>query len=280
MGSLTDYAENALVKHITTDTAYTPAATVYLALCTADPTDAATVTAGGVYNGSANVEVANAGAYVRKAITFSAAASRRVTASANVTFDAATAGWGAITHWAIVTSATYGSGNVLAHGALAETKTIVTNNIPTISAASIYVEITASTGLTNYAANGFLDRMFRNQAFTVSANYIAAVTATPTDASTGSSITEPSGNNYSRLQVNPNAGSAPKWKAISSNSAVNDGTWSMPTPSGSWGTVTHVVGVDASTAGNALFYGDIADQVLGTSDILQWLDSQFVLSQS
>ncbi len=39
MGSLSDYAENELLDHLF-NAAYSPVATVYLALCTADPTDA------------------------------------------------------------------------------------------------------------------------------------------------------------------------------------------------------------------------------------------------
>ena len=187
MGSLTDYAEGAALKHLSTETAYTPAATIYLALATADPTDAAT--------GASMNEVANSGSYARTAITFGAASSRRVTQNATVTFPAATGSWGTVTHWAIVTSGTYGSGNVLAAGAFGTSKSIVSGNTPSVASGEVYVEITASTGLSNYFANGFLDRMFRNQALTISANYVALVTATPTDSSTGSTTTETSANN-------------------------------------------------------------------------------------
>jgi hypothetical protein len=69
MSSFTDYAENALVRHIIGEQAFTPTATVYLALCTASPTDAATIN-NGVYNGSSVVEVPSANGYVRQAITF------------------------------------------------------------------------------------------------------------------------------------------------------------------------------------------------------------------
>ena len=41
MGSLSDYAELELLDHVF-NAAYSPVATVYLALCTADPTDAGT----------------------------------------------------------------------------------------------------------------------------------------------------------------------------------------------------------------------------------------------
>lgn len=264
MGTLSDYAENALLKHISTEAAYSPAATIYLALCTADPTDAAT--------GASMNEAANANSYARTAITFGAAASRRVTQSATVTFPTATGSWGTITHWAVVTSNTYGSGNVLAHGALNASQAIVNGNVPSVASGQAYVEITASTGLSNYFANGFLDRMFRNQAFTVSANYVALVTATPTDASTGSSITEPSGNNYSRKQINTAGGASPAWSAVTGTTPTtlaNNQVATFATPSGSWGAITYWVLCDASTTGNALAYAAVTTQTPISGDTVQ-----------
>ena len=63
MGSLSDFAELELLDHIF-NVAYTPAANLYLALCTADPTDSGT--------GAAMNECPNTGSYARKAITFDA----------------------------------------------------------------------------------------------------------------------------------------------------------------------------------------------------------------
>ena len=153
MGTLSDFAENAVVKHLTREAAYSPAATVYLALCTADPTDAAT--------GASMSEVADSNNYSRTAITFGAASSRRVTQSGTVTFAQASGSWGTVTHWAVVTSGTYGAGDVLASGALAVEKSVVNGNTPSVASGEVWVEITASTGLSNYAANGLLDRMFQ-----------------------------------------------------------------------------------------------------------------------
>src|SRR3990167_7674776 len=104
MGSLTDFSELELLDHVL-NVAYTPPATVYLALATADPTDAAT--------GAAMNEVPNSGSYARVAISFGAAASRRVTQDALVTFAQATGAWGTVTHWVVVDSGTYGAGNAL-----------------------------------------------------------------------------------------------------------------------------------------------------------------------
>lgn len=274
MGTLSDYSENALLNHLTTNAAYSPAATIYLALCTADPTDAGT--------GASMSEVANSGSYARTAITFGAASSRRVTQNADVTFPAATGSWGTVTHWAIVTSGTYGSGNMLAAGAFASSFAVVSGNTRTVASGQVYVEITASTGASNYFANGFLDRMFRNQALTISANYVGLATAIVIDANTGSTITEVSGGSYARVQINTNGGASPAWGTVASGSVINGAAVNFPTPTGSWGTITSGVICDASTAGNLLWYmNDLTDQSVGVeTSAIGFASSALVLSQT
>lgn len=112
MGSLSDYAENKLLDHIF-NAAYSPVETIYLCLCTADPTDAGT--------GASMNEYPDSQGYARKAITFGAAATRKVAQNADVTFPKSTGNYTApVTHWAICDSVTHGAGNMLAHGKLAE----------------------------------------------------------------------------------------------------------------------------------------------------------------
>lgn len=270
MGSLSNYAENALLNHLTTNSAYTSVATIYLALATADPTDAAT--------GASMNEVANSNNYSRKAIAFGAAASRRVTQSGTVTYDAASGSWGTITHWAIVDSATHGAGNILAYGALSESKAVISGNTPSVASGQVYVEITANTGLSNYAANGFLDRMFRNQAFTVSANYVSLHTATCSDSAAG---TEVSGGSYARKEVDSVGGVAPAWEAVSGGAVQNADVITLATATASWGTIVAMAIFDASTSGNMLWYdNDVVDQAVGTSDVVQFTAGALDLSQA
>jgi len=54
MGSLSNFGENALLNHLTRNSAYTPVATLYLALATANPNETAT--------GASMNEVPNSGA--------------------------------------------------------------------------------------------------------------------------------------------------------------------------------------------------------------------------
>lgn len=261
MGSLTNYAEVAFLKHICLEAAYSPATTIYLALCTADPTDAAT--------GASMNECANTGSYARTAITFAAAASRSVAQNADVDFPQATGSWGTVSHWAIVDTNTYGSGNVLAHGAFASSKAVGSGDTPSVASGEVTVSFNAGE-VSNYAANGFLDRMFRNQAFTVSATYLGLTTVIVTDGMTGSTITEPGSGAYAREQVNANGGAAPDWNLVTSGDPSyvdNNDDVTFTTATGDWGTITSVVMCDASSAGNLLMYdNDVTDKAVNNGD--------------
>src|SRR5688500_14042299 len=119
-------------------------------------------------------ETANSNGYARTATTSSAAPARRVTQSADISFPAATGNWASpITHWAVVDSATYGAGNVWAHGQFVSSFQPVTGNTPTIPTAlqEIYIQINASSGagLSDYAVHKLLDYFFRSQAFSSTA---------------------------------------------------------------------------------------------------------------
>lgn len=258
MGSITDYLEAELLDHVL-NAAYTPAATIYLALCTADPTDAAT--------GASMSEVANSGSYARTAITFGAASSRRVTQNADVTFPTASGAWGSLTHWAIVDTNTYGSGNVLAHGAFPYTKSIVSGNTPTVPSGDVYVEFSAGE-ISTFLANELLDHAFRNSAYSKPDTYIALVTAVSSDTALGTEVT---GGSYARVQVNPNGGSSPTWDVAASGIVDNTHTITFATATASWGTVVGVAIMDAASAGNLLFYDNaMADQEVGEDDTFEF----------
>lgn len=274
MGSLTNYGETALVKHIFNEEVYSPVASLYLALCTSSPGETAT--------GASMNECANSGNYARAVIAFSPAILRRVTQDGSVTFPLANGPWGLVSDWAIVDSGTYGAGNVLAYGAFAVAKSIVSGNTPNVPSEEIWVELTASTGLTTEAAEGFLDRMFRNQAFTIGATYIGLVTATMDDDSVLGNITEVSGNGYERKLVNAAGGADPAWEAVSGNSVQNAHAIDFATPSGPWGTVvgSFMTNVASGTSGIMLWYDNgITDQAVGVDDIVQYFAGALDFSQ-
>lgn len=243
MGTLTNYAELKIIDHLL-GTAYTPPSTIYVALCTADPGEAAT--------GASMSEVANSNGYARAAITFGAAASRVVTQSALLTMAQATGAYSA-THWALVDSATHGAGNALAYGALDQTISVVATDTPKIASGQIHVDFTAGF-ISTYAANKMLDLMFRNVAYTAPATYVTIVTTNSSDTAVG---TEPSGNGFARKLVNPNGGSSPTWDLASAGASSNTHTIVLGPPSGGgWGTPVGTAIMDASTSGNLLLYAN------------------------
>lgn len=265
MGSITNFLEVELLDHVC-NAAYTPATTIYLALATADPTDAAT--------GASMNEVANANAYARTAITFGAAASRAITQNADVDFPQASGGgWGTVTHWAIVTSGTYGSGDVLAHGAFNTSKAVNENDTPSVVSGEIVVTVAAGE-VSDYMANIMLDFAFRNQAWSAPATYVALCDATISDNNTGSTISEPSGGAYARKQVNINGGASPTWDlAVSGDPSYVDNTHAItfPQATASWGTIVAVAICDAATLGNMLFYDNgMTDKAVGIDDTAEF----------
>jgi len=261
MGSLSDFLELELLDHICNAT-YTPAATIYLALATADPTDAGT--------GASMNECADANAYARKAIAFAAASSRVVDQDGVVTFDQASGSWGTVTHWAILDSGTHGAGNMLAHGEFSESKAIVNGNTPSV--ASSEIDVTFSAGeISDHLADELLDHAFRNAAYTAPDTYVGLVTAVSADDDTGSTITEVSGGSYARVQVNVNGGASPTWDLAASGLVDNTHAISFTTATASWGTVVGVVICDAASAGNLLLYDNtMADQAVGNGDTVSF----------
>jgi hypothetical protein len=261
MGSLTDYAELELLDHVC-NASYSPVATLYLALATADPTDAAT--------GASMNECADANNYSRKAIAFNTASSRKVTQNGAVTYDQASGSWGTVTHWAITDNSGHGLGNVLAHGAFNESKAVVNGNTPSVADTEIEVEFSAGE-ISNFLALELLDHMFNNASYTSPDTYIALTTATVSDSDTGTSITEVSGGSYARVQVNVNGGSSPTWDVAAAGIVDNTHAIDFTTSTASWGTVTSVCVCSAATLGDLLFYDNtMADQLVGNGDTVSF----------
>lgn len=269
MGSLANYGENAWMGHLF-GSSYTAPATVYLALATSDPGEAAT--------GASMNEVANSNNYARKAITFAAASSRKVVQTGTVTFNQASGAWGTVTHWAIVDSATYGEGNVLAYGAFSASFSPVSGNTPSVASGQAQVEISASSGegFTTQLVHWMLDKMFRNETYAQPATYIALLDSAGADADTTitSAEKEVAGTDYARVLVNKVGGAAPKW-VVSGGAVDNVEDVTFPTVgAGGWSQVVGMAIVDSGTldAGNVLAYDNdqVVDQTPAAADIVKF----------
>ena len=106
----------------------------------------------------------------------------------------------------------------------------------------------------NYLENKVLDHVLKNTAYSQPAVlYVALFNNTSTNAATnleaGTLTDEVSGSGtaYDRKVV--------AFSAASSGSATTSGDVTFDVATNNWGTVTHAAVMDASTAGNVLFYG-------------------------
>ena len=127
MAAFTYFLSNAILNEAFRNVEFSQPTTVYAALFTTATDE----------NGN-GTEVTG-GAYARKSITFSAAASGSIVNSADITFATATASWGNITHFAIMTALTGGS--MMIQGQFPEAKTVSTGEVFTIKAGDIAIEV-------------------------------------------------------------------------------------------------------------------------------------------
>ena len=133
MSAASNYLELKVLDHVlkSPGSAYTAPTTLYLALFTANT---------GLETNSPSAEVSTVGtAYARQAVTFATAASGASSTNATVTFPAATANFGTITHVAVMDAST--AGNVLFHGAVTTSKTIETGDTFQVSSGNLTVSL-------------------------------------------------------------------------------------------------------------------------------------------
>ncbi len=251
MASISDYLELELLDHTLGNGAYVQP-TIYVALSTADPTEDGSGLAEPTYTAYARVAHA----------VWATAAARATSNTGSITFAQKDDGISeTISHYAIYDAIT--AGNMLAHGDFTTAKAIVVGNTPQIATGGLDVDWITG-GISTYLSNALLDHVFENTAYTVPTNlYVGLSTADPTDD--GSGITEPAAN-YAR--VNHNA-----WDTALLGASENTGVVTFPTPSATWGTVTHHFLHDATGAGNMLFYGSLTQsQTPDNGDTVEYAD--------
>lgn len=126
-GGVNNYLANKLLDHIFKNTAYTPVATVYAALSTANPTDA-----------DSGLAEPSAG-YARTSVAFAAASGGSSSNSADRLFPEATGSQGTLTY-ASLRDASSG-GNALAYAALSSSAAIGTGDIPEFLTGNLVITV-------------------------------------------------------------------------------------------------------------------------------------------
>jgi len=130
MGGFSDYWENKILDHIFGKGSYTPP-TIYVGLSTADPTDDGTGLAEPSGNAYARVQTSTS--------DWNAASNGSLDNINDITFDLATGNWGMITHFALFDAAT--AGNMLAHGALSQSKAIGESDTARFEASDLQISL-------------------------------------------------------------------------------------------------------------------------------------------
>lgn len=102
--------------------------------------------------------------------------------------------------------------------------------------------------MTDYLANKLLEHSTGKTAYTKpTTTYLALFKSDPTKA--GSLSSEVSGYAYARTAVT--------WGNAASRQIANAALVETPEATGAWGTVSHIGIMDASTAGNMLYFGEL-----------------------
>lgn len=99
--------------------------------------------------------------------------------------------------------------------------------------------------------------------------YVALSTAAYSDAATGTVMTEvsTSSTGYARVAVTNNLTNFPSATGTNPTLKQNGTAITYPTATGSWGTALSFYFVDAITAGNVLYGGDLStSKAIGTGD--------------
>ena len=130
--SMSNNTENAILKAILqgTDPAWRAGATQYLALFTADPGEAASLAAEANYTGYSRVALTKATAWTDGGSTF--------TNAALIQFGACTAGTSAITHFAVVDTAS-GAVAMMVSGSLSATLNVSAGIQPQFAAGALSI---------------------------------------------------------------------------------------------------------------------------------------------
>lgn len=104
--------------------------------------------------------------------------------------------------------------------------------------------------------------------------YIALYTVTPSDSGGGTEVT---GGSYARASVTNNA---TNWPSASAGSKANGADISFPTATASWGTIVAYQIMDASSSGNALFWGDVTpNKAIGSGDTAKFAIGSITITE-
>ena len=238
--SLSNYTEAAILDHLLRSTAWTKPIALYVALFTADPGEA----------GSLTNEVTG-GSYARVACgpsdetwALPVGGDKTFTNVAAVTFPAPTAAWGDVTHFGICDASS--GGLVLASGAL-DTPTTIGSGAPAPEFGAGDLRIVFSGHLSDALIEAIGTHLLRAGEWTAPASLYAGLLTSAAGAGAGAEIAAA---DYTRQPIGP---STSIWTAPTDEGGSANADYVVwPSPAEDWIDAEKVVIFDAATAGNAL----------------------------
>jgi hypothetical protein len=138
MAGFVKAVQTALLDHFLTDAAYTPPATMYIALFTTLPT-ADDGTGGTEVTGGSYARVSTAAADWSAAVAGSAGAPSTKTNTATKTFATATANWGTVVGFGLYDASS--AGNILAFGSLTTSQAVNNGNTASFGAGALILQM-------------------------------------------------------------------------------------------------------------------------------------------
>ena len=114
------------------------------------------------------------------------------------------------------------------------------------------------SAMTDYLEQKIGDSLLGDTAWTIPATYICLLTATASDSTAGTEVTN--ANAYARLLCNNDSATSPYWSAYTAGTYDNVQDLTFVTATGSWGTVSDFKIADSGThaGGNDLIWGTLS----------------------
>jgi hypothetical protein len=263
MSRMTNFAENKLVDYIRGQGLTLPASWHFALGSAADDASFTEVTGTSYARVAVARSLANFSGTQGAGTTVASTGTSHITRN-NVAVAFPTAGAGGWTTANFVGLFDAGSGGECwFYGPLGSPITVANGSNYTLAISAAVYELGLTGGMTHYLANKLIDLIWRNQAFAwPTTNHIRLVTSTPSNAVGG---VEVSGGSYARVAVPSTLAGMSGTQASGSTTAStgtsgrtsNNSALTFPAPTANWGTVTHVELMDASTAGNRLFWAPL-----------------------
>lgn len=135
----------------------------------------------------------------------------------------------------------------------------------------------------NYLQNKLLDHVLGGTAYSAPATHWIALFTSNTGLLTSSVSNEVSGGSYARVQVVSNTTNWPNATTVSgSGQKQNGASFTFPTATGSWGTVTSFAIIDSSSgSGNILYWGDLTvSKTISSGDTATFASSDITITET